>query len=127
MKRDDEAFEQRVRTTLDSSVTSLNAETRSRLSALRTQAFERKPFLSRWLSLDNWIPATAFAACAVLTVAFILSPSQQEAPDQLALQDTDVVLELLFNEDEQEELGDPDFYVWLDAMLLEEEDSINAG
>lgn len=130
MKSKDEAFEQRVRTTLDTSVTGLDAETRSRLSAIRRKSLGHKPLLSRWLPFENWIPATALAVCAVLAVILIVSPSYQEAPDQLALQDTDEpisMLELLLSEDDQGEIGDPDFYVWLDAMLLEDEVPKNAG
>lgn len=127
MNSKDEAFEHRAKAALDASVGRLDAGTRRHLVALRAHALEHKPFLSRWLSLDNWIPATAFAACAVLAVILIISPAQQKAPDQLALQDTDMVLELLLNEDTREELVDPDFYVWLDAELLESEERKNAG
>lgn len=127
MKHDDQSFEQRVRAALDEDVTNLDAATRSRLSAMRAAALERKPLLSRWLSLDNWVPATALAAGIIFAVVIAFAPSTSESPEQLALQDADMVLELLLNEDSQDESGDPDFYVWLDAVLLEEEESGNAG
>ncbi|MBU1426091.1 MAG: hypothetical protein KKH12_13005 [Gammaproteobacteria bacterium] len=117
MKPDDDAFEDKVRATLDDSVGSLDAETRRRLAAMRREAFERKPFLSRWPGFGHWVPATAFAAVAVMVVVLLVSPAQQQAPDLLALTDTDVALELLANDDVP---GDPDFYVWLDTMLDEE-------
>lgn len=129
MNHDDKVFEQRVRATLDSSVTQLNAETRNRLSALRYAAFEQKSFLSRWLTFNHWIPATAFAAFSVLAVTMILKTTHQEAPNQLALQDTDIVLEFLFSEsgEAQDELDDPGFYVWLDEALIDEETLSDAG
>lgn len=117
MKPDDDAFENRVRATLDDSVGSLDAETRRRLAGMRREAFERKPFLSRWPGFGHWVPATAFAAVAIMVVVLLVSPAQQQAPDLLALTDTDVALELLANDDVP---GDPDFYVWLDTMLDEE-------
>jgi len=117
MKPDDDAFEQRVRATLDDSVTGLDADTRRRLSSIRQEAFERKPFLLRWAGFGHWVPATAFAAVAVLVVALMIRPSQQ-SPELLAAADTDIALELLTNDDVS---GDPDFYVWLDVALLDEE------
>ena len=127
MNNSDNDFEQRVRSTLDSGVTRLDAETRSRLARMRNLAFERKPFWSRWLSFDNWVPVTAFAAIAVLTVSLLFIPSGRDAPVQLAMQDSEVALELLFTEDGHEEIGDPDFYVWLDITMMEDEESKNAG
>jgi len=124
MKSDDNAFEQQIKTTLDSSVATLDAGTRNRLAAMRRAALEPKPFLARWLTFGHGIPATAFAACAVLVAAVFFSPSPHQTPDQLALTDPEVALELLSSEGE---LGDPDFYVWLDATLSEEEAANHAG
>ena len=124
MKPDDDAFEQRVRSTLDDSVTGLDMETRRRLNAIRIGAFERKPFLSRWLGFGHWIPATALAASAVLVVAMMIRPAQQQVPDLLAATDSEFALELLTNDDVS---GDPDFYVWLDVALLDEETPSDAS
>jgi negative regulator of sigma E activity len=118
MKPDDDAFEQKVRTTLDDSVGGLDAETRRRLATMRREAFERKPFFSRWPGFGHWMPATAFAAVAVLVVVLLVSPTQQQVPDLLAQTDTDIALELLTNDDAT---GDPDFYAWLDIALSDEE------
>lgn len=126
MRNDDKELEQRVRATLDDSVTHLDAATRARLSSMRAAALERKPLLPRWLSPNGWMPATALAAGIVFAVVIVFAPSVNESPGQLAMQDTDLALELLLNEDSQDESGDPDFYVWLDAVLLEEEESGNA-
>ena len=127
MKPNDEEFEKRVRSMLDSGTANLDAETRSRLSAMRCAALEQKPFLSRWISFANWGPAAALAASVIFALVIFINPSFNRSPDQLALQDSDVVLELLLNEDAQDEYADPDFYVWLDAVMLEEEDSANAS
>lgn len=123
MKSDEDIFEQRVRTALDDSVSSLDAETRRRLTTIRREAFERKPFFSRWPGFRQWVPATVLAGVVVMVVALLISPAQ-EAPDLFAQADTDVALELLTSDDVT---GDPDFYVWLDAMLLEEEMSGHAS
>ena len=123
MKPDDDVFEQRVRTTLDNSVTGLDADTRRRLASIRNEAFERKPFLSRWAGFGHWVPATAFAAVAVLVVALMIRP-QQQGPDLLAAADTEFALELLTNDDVS---ADPDFYVWLDVALLDEETPSDAS
>jgi hypothetical protein len=120
-------FELRVRSALDSGVANLDAETRSRLAGMRNLAFERKPFWSRWLSFDNWVPVTAFATVAVLTVSLLFIPSGRDTPVQLAMQDSEVALELLFNEDGHEEVGDPDFYIWLDVTMAEDEEPKNAS
>lgn len=127
MKPNDEEFEKRVRSTLDSGIADLDAETRSRLALIRNAALEQKPFLSRWISFDNWGPAAALAASVIFALVIFINPSFNKSPDQLALQDSDFVLELLLNEDAQDESADPDFYVWLDAVMLEEEASANAS
>jgi hypothetical protein len=127
MNDSDKEFEQRAKTALDSGVTNLDAATRSRLAAMRAQAFEHQPFWSRWLTIDHWMPAAAFATVAVLTATLLLLPSAPDAPAQLALQEGDMMLEVLFSENELEDVGDPDFYVWLDFALLEEEEPDHAG
>jgi hypothetical protein len=116
MKSDEEIFEQRVKATLDDSVSSLDAETRRRLAVMRGKAFEHNAFFSRWPGLGQWIPATALAGVAVMAMALLISPAQQ-GPDLFAQADTDIALELLTDDDIT---GDPDFYAWLDVMLLEE-------
>lgn len=129
MKDKDEAFEQRVKMTLDASVTGLDVGTRSRLSAIRIESLNRKPLFC-WLPFENRIPATALAVFAVLAVILIASQPHHEAMDHLALHDADEpisMLELLLNDDDQEEIADPDFYVWMDAILLEDEVLENAS
>lgn len=127
MKHDEELFEQKVKDTLDSSITQLDGETRSRLSAMRHAAFEQQPSLSRWLTFDNWLPVTSFAAVGILAVTLVLNIQHQGASEKLGLQDTDIALELLLNENDELELSDPDFYVWLDEALLDEDMANDAG
>ena len=127
MKPNDEEFEKRIRSALDSGIANLDAETRSRLSVMRHAALEQKPFLLRWISFDNWGPAAALATSVIIALVVFINPSFNKSPDQLALQDSDIVLELLLNEEAQDESADPDFYVWLDAVMLEEEDPANAS
>lgn len=126
MSKEDQEFEQRVRTTLDSSVTSLDADTRSRLAAGRAQAFEHKSWLANWLPANNWVPATAFAAVAVLTVTLFVANRRPDAPVQIAQSDSEFALELLLSEDNTDTESDPDFFIVMDAMM-DEEDAKNAG
>jgi hypothetical protein len=135
--KQDPEFEHRVRTALDSSVTSLDADTRSRLAAGRILAFKRKSWLARrMLPSGIWMPATAFAAIAVLTVTLLTANRHPDTPVQLAQTDADFTLELLLGsdgEDEEDEEngqvtdGSPDFFIQMEAMMLHEEDEQNAG
>jgi anti-sigma-K factor RskA len=127
MNRQDEEFEHRVRTTLDSSVTALDADTRRRLAASRAQAFEHKSWLARWMQSGNWVPATAFASVAVLAVTLFVANRHSDSPVQVAQSDTDAALELLLDgDDNADTVSDPDFFIVMDAML-DEEDAKNAG
>jgi len=128
MNQEGKEFEQRVRTTLDSSVSGLDAETRSRLSAIRHQAVGRRksrPFLG--LGFDLRIPATVLAACAVLAVLLLVNPAPRGGGELIAQEDAELALELFLGEGIQEVPGDPDFYVWMDEILLEQEESEHAG
>jgi negative regulator of sigma E activity len=121
MNRDNQEFELRARTALDSSVTALDADTRRRLAAGRAKALEQKPLFSRWLSFGNWIPATALAACAVLAVVLFIA-QEPPAPVQVAQTDPDVALEILLgNGDEQEADNDPYFYILMDSLMDDED------
>lgn len=128
MNNEESEFEQRVRTTLDDSVSGLDAETRSRLAAIRHEAFSRsapKPFL--WLGVDFRIPATVLAACAVLAVVVFMNPAPREGGEQIVLEETEMALELFLGEGMQEVPDDPDFYVWMDEILQAQEEPEHAG
>jgi hypothetical protein len=127
MNNSDQEFEQRVRTNLESGVAHLDAEARSRLALARTRALEYKPFWSNWISFEHWVPVAAFASLAIVSLTLVFQPNRHDAPAQLAQQDGDVALEVLLNEDGHEEVADPDFYVWLDITLMEDEEPGNAG
>lgn len=127
MSISDSEFEQEIRSTLESGVTNLDAETRSRLAAMRNRALEHKPLWSRWLTIEHWIPLTAFATIAVLAVSLVFFQPHQGSPEQIALQDSDIALEVLFSTDDHDDVGDPDFYVWLDMAMAEDEEPKNAG
>jgi hypothetical protein len=126
MKDDEREFEQRARTALDRSITGIDAATRARLANMRAAALEQK-LLLRWLPLDLTVPLTAFAAAILVVVAISIGTGSGQYPEQLALQDTDMAMELLLNDGAQDDLADPDFYIWLDVVLLEEEEAVNAS
>jgi anti-sigma-K factor RskA len=129
MSKQNDEFEQRVKTTLESSVSSLDAETRSRLVAGRVQALEHKPWQTRWLKLSGWIPTAALAACALLAVTLSIVNRHADSPLQVAQADPDFALEVLLGDEEDgpEAEADPNFYIQMEAMMLYEEDEQNAG
>ena len=127
MNREDQEFEQRARTALDSSVTALDADTRRRLAAGRARALEQKSFFARWMPSGTWIPATALAACAVVAVTLVIVNRHPDAPAQTAQADSEFALELLLSDDNSADtVADPDFFVVMDAMM-DEEDKQHAG
>lgn len=112
----DEELEQRIRKSLDRSIAGLDGETRSRLTAIRHRALAQRP-TAWWQRTGVWAPATAFAAAALFAATMLIDiPPPGDSP--LAMEDTDIALELLLGEDNP---SDPDFYVWLEEMLLEQE------
>ncbi len=127
MNREDQEFEQRARTALDSSVTTLDADTRRRLAAGRARALEQKSFFARWLPAGTWIPATALATVAVLAVTLVIVNRRPDVPVQVAQADPDFALELLLSEDDSADtVSDPDFFIVMEAMM-DEEDKQHAG
>lgn len=124
MNHDDQRFEQRVRTALDSGVNELDAATRNRLAAMRVRADEQQPLLRRWLSMGHWLPAAALASSVILAIVIAIRPAP--APESALLAEADIALDLLFDEEAQESDSDPDFYVWLDVVLAEK-DSAHEG
>ena len=127
MNREDQEFEQRARTALDSGVTALDADTRRRLAAGRARALEQKSFFARWLPAGTWIPATALATVAVLAVTLVIVNRHADVPVQVAQADPDFALELLLGDDDSADtVSDPDFFVVMDAMM-DEEDKQHAG
>ena len=121
----DDAFVQRIRTTLEDSVVNLDSETRKSLAANHRNAFRAKPMLS--LAFANLIPATAFAACVILAVLLTINMGRDDrglknTTDYAALQNIGeplTLLELLTGEENQDVISDPGFYVWLDTVLPE--------
>ncbi len=126
MSGQDDGFEQRVRTTLNESVTMLDADTRSRLAAGRVQALSRTSWAARWMPANAWIPATAFAACAVLAITLTIGRQAPDTSLQLAQMDADIALEILLGDEDIADL-DADAFIQMEAMLLIEEDAQDAS
>lgn len=121
MSERDEGFEQRVRATLNESVTALDADTRNRLAAGRAQALTRTSWFARWMPENAWMPATAVAAFAVLAITLTLSHQSPDATTQLAQADAEFALELLLSEDDIVEM-DADAFIQMEALLLLEDE-----
>jgi hypothetical protein len=127
MKQNDQEFEQRVKASLDAGDAALDGETRRRLAAMRARALQRPGFFARWLPMQGWVSATSFAAITVLVVSLFVLYSPQENPAQVAQLDGDLTLEVLFGDDGHDAESDPDFYLWMEAEMLFEEEEKNAG
>lgn len=121
MSERDEGFEQRVRATLNESVTALDADTRNRLAAGRARALTRTSWLTRWMPENAWMPATAVAALAVLAITLTLGRQTPDVTTQLAQIDAEFALELLLSEDDIAEM-DADAFIQMEALLLLEDE-----
>lgn len=119
MKHDDGQFEQRARKALDASVQGLDAATRSRLSAARFAALEpaARHRSRHWFG----VTATAFAASLVLALVIAVKPGSDSPRTPI---DAELALEVALDDEASD---DPDFYVLMDAMLLDEEGADHAG
>lgn len=119
MSERDEAFEQRVRATLNGRVAALDADTRNRLAAGRARALTRTPWWARWMPGHAWLPASAVAALAVLAITLSLGRQTPDAMPQLAQADAEFALELLLGEDDIVEM-DAEAFIQMEALLLED-------
>lgn len=115
----DEQFEQQVKASLDANIEALDADTRKRLADIRLQALNaqtnNKASLFGWLSINNFLPASALALASLFVVFLVFSPQNQDTSpvqnDQVA------VFELLDDTEELDAITDADFYVWMDEGL----------
>lgn len=113
-----EGIEVRAKQAFDDSVSSLDAQTRSRLAQARAHALEqarRRP----WWPARGLVPGAIAAAAALAVWMLWQDPMTQPAGLEIAaLQD----LEILLSEEELEMLEELDFYTWLDEELAEQVD-----
>lgn len=107
----DEAIAKQAKELFDDSVDQLDAATLSRLNQGRHQALaelQGPPAVVQW---GRWIPATAVAAAAVVTVMVMRGP---EVAELNAVTASD--FEMLLEEDGIEMFEDLEFYAVLDAV-----------
>jgi len=144
MRIEPSKFETKVKANLDASVYALDNETQQALTSIRKKALEKQRSKSRlnfnaWISnthvsnrlvLNTWIPAGAFALCALLTVLVVYSPDSIDDSAQLIatqqsvnhnLYEQTAMLELLTHPEDLETATDPDFYVWMEEVLATED------
>lgn len=129
-----EKFEEKVKASLDESVILLDEKTQENLASIRQKVLNPAP-CKPWLNFNAWVPAGAFAFCALLTVLLLYSPhpiddtTQQIATqDNLKVNQTEQIamLEMLSSPEDLETATDPAFYVWMDEVLATE-GAENAG
>ena len=124
-------FEKRVQARLNSDLDNLDADTRAQLATARCKAMNQ-PAKKSWLNSLNknyWLPAGSLALCSLLAVFISVNPQPNNsrpnvANNQARQQTTDQVaaLELLNDAEDSDdnEMADPDFYLWADEMLTAE-------
>lgn len=117
-----EQFEQKVKSSLNSTVDNLDADTRKRLADMRRQALNAKAHNTKWLSVNYWLPAGALSMCSLFALFLLFSPQHKDA---LPVQHEQIAMfELLNNADELDVMTDLDFYAWMDESLDENLDEI---
>lgn len=112
-------LEEQMKAHLDQSITELDANTQARLQGIRRAALNQ-PAQTSWFKLNNWLPATSLAFCAVIAM-IALMPSLQTPSQHVTQQDQTAMLELLENPDELDTLTDPDFLMWVDELAIQNE------
>ena len=129
-------FEKKVQARLNSDLDNLDANTRAQLATARhkalNQAAKKSVFNVSWLNSFNknyWLPAGSLALCSLLAVFIVVNPKPNNshpniANNQAQQQSTDQVaaLELLNDAEDSDdnEIADPDFYLWTDEILAAE-------
>lgn len=110
----EKALEARIKTSLEQSVSFLDAGMQQRLNAARRNALNQ-PAKAKWFQINGWIPATSLVFFSVIAM-LILSPSHQAPHSTIELSDQTAMLELIDNPEELDVMSDPDFYMWVDEM-----------
>ncbi len=106
-------LEDRIKASLNQSVDTLDAETRQRIHAIRRVALNQPSTAFKWRS---WLPAASIAFCSVIAMFVILPYHQQVTNVPL---DQTAMLELLDNPEDLDTLSDPDFYMWVDELNVQ--------
>ena len=122
-----DAFEQKIKATLDESLNSLDFDTRQQLADRRRLALNQ-PLKPKWSNISYLMPAGALAFCLMLGVFFVMNPSRSIPPNslqQLALKNNQAaeqvaLLESLTNTEELEVMSDPAFLMWAEEESIKE-------
>ena len=129
-------FEKKIQASLNSNLDNLDANTHTQLASARykalNQAAKKSRFSLLWLKSLNknyWLSTGSLALCSLLAVFILVNPqannshpnvannlAQQQSTDQVA------ALELLNDADDSNdnEMADPDFYLWADEIIAAE-------
>jgi hypothetical protein len=126
-------FVHRIKSSLDVNEQGIDSETRQQLAKMRRNALNQ-PKKITWFKLEHWLPVSSLALCSLLAVFLIINTEQHILPSNIVQnqaskekqvdsqkQDTQVaVMELLNNSDDLDLVIDPDFYIWADEVLSED-------
>jgi hypothetical protein len=116
MTNTNEQFETRVKNSLNSSVSQLDADTQQRLNQARKHALNQAQSTT-WFSAKYWVPASSLVFGSIAAVFFFMNglhvsylnnPTMgTNAIDQTAM------IEVIQNPEDADTLTDPTFYLWL--------------
>ena len=131
-----DAFEQKVKVTLNNTANDLDAITRKRLADIRSQVLMANATptnivqtsaaqlkqLNFWFNFKFWAPVSSLAICSLLVVYLAIYPNltKNNNSETQIQNDQIAALELLDSEDGLEVLTDPDFYAWMAEKLAQE-------
>jgi hypothetical protein len=110
-----DALPEKARALFDESVSGLDGETLSRLNRGRQAAIAELG--SGRPRLKQWLPATGFAAAAVIAVVLV---TRGPAIDDVTAPEIASDMEILLTEDSLEMLEDLEFYSWMELAEPEE-------
>ncbi len=113
-------LEERIKSGLEHSAQQLDAETQQQLQAIRHEALTQ-PKRKSWLSIfqaNYWLPTTGFVLASFIA-AMLFLPQLQPTEDSITLEQT-AMLELLDNPEDLEVISDPDFYLWVEELSVDE-------
>ena len=116
-------FTDKVKVNLDHSVDSMDFAIRQQLAERRKVALNSQK-TNTWLSAqywrEYWMPASAFALCALAAVLVVINPQQSGPAVGLTSNNADnpaAVLEVLNSDEDLDVISDPDFYAWAEETL----------
>jgi hypothetical protein len=114
-------LEQRIKANLAHSAEHIDTQTLQRLQEIRRVALTPK-IKKKTFSFYRWAPATGLIFCSfIAAILLVSSPKNQELSNS---SEQTAMLELIENPDEMDSLSDPGFYLWLNEISADTQESM---